>query len=108
VRIGILPEVLQYNGLKTIEGYYSYYPIEKFRIVKQIDTLERAKSDANHYKHSNRNYLYYHSENKSQPSWNWELLKKANVKYIVSDNTIENYNVLELIYDNDLKVYKVL
>jgi hypothetical protein len=108
VRIGILPEILQYNGLKTIEGYYSYYPIEKFRQVKQIDTLERAKSESNHYKHSNRNYLYYHSEKKSQPAWNWKLLKKTNVKYIVSDNTIENYNVLELIYDNELKVYKVL
>jgi hypothetical protein len=108
VRIGILPEVLQYNGLQTLEGYYSYYPIENFRMIKEIDTLERVKSNINHYEHTNRNYLYFFNENNSMPNWNWELLIKNEVKYIVSDKGLSGNGILNLVFDNELKVYEIL
>jgi hypothetical protein len=108
VRIGILPEVLQYNGLQTLEGYFSYYPIENFKIIKEIDSLERLKSNMNHYKHTNRNYLYFLNENNVMPEWNWNLLIENKVKYIVSDKSLSGKGLLNLVYDNGLKVYEIL
>lgn len=108
VRVGIIPEILQYNGLKTLEGYYAFYPIERLIFVRSIDSIERANIPNKSSLYSNRNFLFYDSDKKSEPDWNWELLKKAKVKYIVSNNTIENDSALELIFDNELKVYKIV
>lgn len=107
VRIGIIPEILQYNGLKTLEGYYSFYPIEKFNLINQIDNEERAKSSAKQTRFSNRNYLYIHTEISSQPNWDYKLLNSHSVGYIVSDKKIKETNWTEKYNSANIFVYNL-
>lgn len=107
-RIGVLPEILQYNGLKTIEGYYSYYPIENLRLIKTIDSSERIKSTHNYSMFSNRNFLFFDKNNKQKPDWDWKLLQKKGVKYIISDQHLEGFEKSEQVFDNNLKVYSII
>jgi hypothetical protein len=110
VAIGINPEILQYNGFSTLEGYYSFYPKSKRILVKSIDSLERIKNENDFERHSNRNYLYLHEKNSnSMPNWNFELLKKHEVNYIIVNHTYnDDYIKWKLIASfNGLKLYKI-
>lgn len=110
VRIDILPEILQYNGLKTIEAFYVFYPIERLQIIRQIDSVERAESELSkrgYYRFSNRNFLFYDQADNGKPKWNWDLLRKENVKYLISYREINDFSGADLVYSNSLKVYRI-
>jgi hypothetical protein len=110
VAIGINPEILQYNGFNTLEGYYSYYPIYKRLLVKSVDSLERHKNNNYFEKHSNRNYLYIHEKNSTNiPKWNYELLKERGVNYLIVNHSFQDdYLKWNLIVSvNGLKLYKL-
>lgn len=87
--IGFSAEILQYNDLKTIEGYYSFYPLEKREMIKSIDRAERQKTTKNLDYHTNRNYLYVNNpETNELPDWNFEKMKSFGVHYLFSDFNI--------------------
>jgi hypothetical protein len=105
--IGMNPEVAQYNGFRTIEGYYSLYPIEKFILLKEIDRKERVYANINHFSHTNRNYLFINENNFLEPKWNYDLLSKNNVIYILSSKKIEKLNNLNLKFSGGIYLYKI-
>lgn len=108
VRVGVSPEVLQYNGLKTFEGYYSFYPAQILKQIREIDVLERQKVGSNFYQSANRGYLYYSNKKPhDKPDWNWDLLRKNNVKYLISDKEIQGFAPYQLVYSDGLRVYRV-
>jgi len=110
VRIMIEPEILQYNGLKTLEAFYVFYPLENLQMIRQIDSVERAESalsQKGHFKFSNRNFLFYDQVDNGKPKWNWDMLRKENVKYLITYNKIKGISNQDLVYSGGLKVYKI-
>jgi hypothetical protein len=110
IRIMIEPEILQYNGLKTLEAFYVFYPLEKLKMVRQIDSAERANSDLSkkgYYNFSNRNFLFYDQADNGLPKWNWDLLRKENVKYLISYNKIQEISDQDRVYSGEIQVYKI-
>ena len=86
---GVNPEILQFNGIKTLEAYFSFYPNSKRELIKSIDYLERAKTSDNLDKHTNRNFLF-NADKDSIPDWDFERLKQLNVKFLFSKGELKN------------------
>ncbi len=110
IRIMIEPEILQYNGLKTLEAFYVFYPLEKLKMIRQADSVERVNSELSKegfYKFSNRNFLFYDQADYGIPKWNWDLLRKENVKYLITYNKIKGISDQNLVYSKRLQVYTI-
>lgn len=106
--IGVVPEVAQFNGLRTIDGYYSLYPAENWYFNRKVDSLERMKTKYEARNYTNLNNLYVAEEGRTTlPDWNYSLLKKTGVKYLISDRQIDTGNLLRISYKNALSVYYI-
>lgn len=108
--LGFSAEILQYNNLKTIEGYYSFYPLEKREMIRQIDYAERAKTTHNLDYHTNRNYFYVNDPGaKELPDWDFEKMKSYGVHYLFSDFNINRAeeNLDKVDSSGPLFLYKI-
>lgn len=109
--INVLPEKLQYNNIKTLEAYFPFYPLQKWKLIQSIDIEERENDNkSNKGAFTNRNFLYASKENISNqliPRWNYNLLKKYGVQYVVSERALKlNENsVLTPIFTEDSKIF---
>lgn len=106
--IGITPEILQYNGYKTIEGYYAFYPLNKYLFIRKVDSLERSakENDGKIKVYTNKNILFEGGGNKNSklPNWDFNLLEKSGVKYVFSRFKFENKK--DLHNTNGIYVYE--
>lgn len=131
VAYGLDPAVLQYNGIKTLDGYYSNYPTAyKVKWEKMITpVLEESDSIAEYWNDSNgiRAYIYstkwdcpgHHMirEIKSDKMLiNSDILRELNCKYVFSIVDITNAEELGLEYidmwkdlqgNYDVRVYQL-
>ena len=85
--IGFSPEIAQFNGFYTIDGYYCFYPKKHNDLMNEITFLERKKSDLEPL--GNRCYLMSDDDLKGKKEiidlkFDFEKLKKLNVEYIFS------------------------
>jgi len=89
--IGIQPEVLQYNGYYTIDGYFFYFPKKYFELMKEINTGEINKSrSAVLY---SRCYLLSNDVAQNKPivknlDLDFTKIKLLGTRYIFSDRPI--------------------
>jgi hypothetical protein len=86
VTLGLSPEILQYNRFKTLEGYYPFYPLEKFNLISRID---KTINNESHFIYSNLNKLKYNNKNEI-PDWDYSLLCNNHVKYVFSSFEIDS------------------
>lgn len=108
--LSLSAEILQYNDLRTLEGYYSFYPLEKREMIRQIDHAEREKTTKNLDYHTNRNYLYVNDPEANElPDWDFEKMKSYGVNYLFTDNHIRNAEEKLDIVDSSgpLVLYKI-
>ena len=102
------PSIAQYNGFKTLDGYYSNYPVEyKKKWEKMImPTLLVNDYAMNYWRNTNgqRAYIYtteflIESSTDSHPMLiEPDILRKLGGKYILSKVKIENANELNFEY----------
>ncbi|MGE0567506.1 MAG: DUF6044 family protein [Bacteroidia bacterium] len=93
------PEIAQYNGINTIDGYFYYYPMKMRRLMDRIN--QEVNKNAVNVEHSNRCWL---SIPKVQigdsclidPKWDFELLDSLSVGNFISKHRIIS-NELSLI-----------
>ncbi len=131
VAYGLDPAVLQYNGIKTLDGYYSNYSSaykEKWENLI-APTLEESNSIAEYWKESNGIRAYIYSTKWDNPGnhsirevrsdkmlIDSDALRNLNCKYVFSIVEITNAKELGLEYMNiwedlrgnyDVRVYQV-
>jgi hypothetical protein len=110
VSLGFSGTICLYNGLKTYDAYLNMYPLKKWVDWKDINKFEYKKDNIKHL-HSNKPMLYSselsHGITEIQkPNWNYELLKKNNVVYILTNNIkIKDLHFVTNI--NGLLLYKI-
>jgi len=129
VSYGFEPGILQYNGIHTLDGYYSNYPTDyKIKWEKMIEPVLEKNVDAlNYWYDSNGQRAYIYSDKwKLCPDYNLgykklgdvdmlinpDILKELGCKYVFSRVPVGNYKQLGLkniksYHDNvyDLYVY---
>ena len=124
------PSILQYNGFKTLDGYYSNYSKDyKSKWEKMImPTLLQNTNAMEYWKESNGQRAYIYSTEWVHPDYGYlsvksidmlidpEILRELGGKYILSNTTISNAEELGFEYlgtwygDNkvyNIRVYKV-
>ena len=89
--LGMPSEVAQYNGYKTIGGYFPIYPLRYFEQMLHCNGEELIKSKK--IMHSKRPELMSHElQQKKIPiqhiSWNFDTLRNLRCKYIFSTSPI--------------------
>lgn len=125
VAFGMHPSVIQYNGIHTLDGYISYYPLEYKQKFEKIIEPELLIDEKNYDYFNNwggRAYIF--SLETSYNTWkdeyknekanmyiDTEAFKELNGKYIFSRVEISNYKELNLklvnIYSNNESSYTI-
>ena len=98
--IGFSPEIAQFNGFYTIDGYYCFYPKKHNDLMNEITFLERKKSDLEPL--GNRCYLMSDDDLKGKKEivdlkFDFEKMKKLNVEYIFSIKKITDSHLINEI-----------
>lgn len=132
VAYGLEPAILQYNTIKTLDGYYSNYPIEyKEKWEQMIMPVLKANEDAMKYWHdSNGQRAYIYSEEWIFPDFQKDyaamgevdmliepdILRELGGEYVFSRVKIKNADDLGFEYINtwsddrgiyDISVYRI-
>ncbi len=125
IAFGMHPSIIQYNGIHTIDGYISFYPLEykvKFRKIIEPELLMDEEHREYYDNGGERAYIY--SLETSYNTWKDEYknqeanmyidtneLKSLGGKYVFSRVKIINYESLGLelinMYTNDNSQYKI-
>jgi len=110
VALGFSGTICLYNGLKTYDAYLNMYPLEKWLDWKKINKYEFKKDNIKNL-HSNKPMLYssefsHGKTDIKKPNWNYDLLKKNNVVYVLTNNIkIKDLHFVTNI--NGLLLYKI-
>jgi hypothetical protein len=89
--LGIIPEIAQYNGYKTIDGYYNYYPMKHKIDMMEVSKIEMRKMGIDNIDNHCNIFSQELRENKHQIKnleLNFDKLKEMNTKYIFSSLSI--------------------
>lgn len=121
ISIGFHPAVLTYNNIKTIDGYFSYAPLDykrRFRefIEPQLEVNEKHRNYFDNW--GGRMYFFENSDKYKSLGYECEpltlnininALKKSSLKYVFSACEIKNATSLELklLYKIKSRNYKV-
>tara|TARA_B110000879_G_C11134136_1_gene497340 strand:- start:208 stop:1797 length:1590 start_codon:yes stop_codon:yes gene_type:complete len=96
--VGILPEVAQFNSLKTFGGYYPFYPQEYCLKFNSIIN----NSDKNCSKRLYLNYKDLNNENI------FSKLLESNVKIMICTKPIRNKQLIFIENINNIWIYKLI
>jgi len=127
VAYGLEPCILQYNQIRTLDGYYSNYPIEyKEKWEEMIAPVLEINSYAQYYwniSNGQRAYIYgicwtnpdyyidYDNVTDKRMLINVDILNQLGAKYVFSRVEIENYSELGFRYlgtwKDDKEFYKI-
>jgi hypothetical protein len=135
VAVGLVPGVLQFNGITTVDGYANIYRNEYRSLWGTIIHKELTQMPGEEHKFytwGNRCYLYLHeleqtwdyrgellakttAENITvHPEINFELLKQTGCRFIVSTVAIDNSNIqlVSVLNNSDypyiIRIYKLV
>lgn len=89
--ININPEVAQFNGYRTIDGYFFYYPEKYALLMDSVNRLENLKSNSPGV--DSRCYISSDDVNKGRDTitdlrLDFGIMKRLNTQYIFSDRKI--------------------
>jgi hypothetical protein len=98
--IGFSPEIAQFNGFYTVDGYYCFYPKKHNDLMNEITFLERKKCDLEPL--GNRCYIMSDDDLKGKKEivdlkLDFEKMKKLNVEYIFSIKKITDSHLINEI-----------
>jgi hypothetical protein len=94
--LGFTPEIAQYNGFKTIDGYFPLYPEKHKIIMETISKRELVKLGISSF---GRRSLLISEDIKLckdkviEPQWDFNLMKKIKVKWVFSIKPINSKNL---------------
>ena len=85
--LGFRPEIAQYNGYKTIDGYFYYYPLKHKMDMMEVSKIEMQKIGIDNIDNHCDIFSQELRENKQKLNnleLNFDKLKELNTKYIFS------------------------
>lgn len=109
--LGIHPEIAQFNGYNTIDGYFYYFSKSYFDKMYAINQRELQKDEANRL--YSRCYLISNDITHGKKiiddlSLDFDKMKALGTRYIFSDRKIVNTRLInEMFFENDQKALKV-
>jgi hypothetical protein len=89
--LGFNPEIAQYNGYKTIDGYFYYYPLKHKLDMMEVSKIEMQKMGIDNIDNHCDIFSQELRENKHEIKnleLNFEKLKELNARYIFSSVSI--------------------
>lgn len=108
--IGFNPEIAQYNGYNTIDGYFFYYPKKKWEVMNSISRMEHEKSKINGA--DSRCYLWSDDVAKGKDTitellLDFDKMKDLNTRYVFADRKILNNRLTNevMVKEKDENIY---
>ena len=110
VAYGFDPGILQYNGIRTLDGYYSNYPLDyKEKWEKMIlPTLKEHKAARDYWAESNGQRAYLYSCSWLFPSFHMNYKKLGGVELLIEPNVLRELNGKYIFSRVIIKNYKKL
>ena len=110
INLGIYPNILQYNGVKTLDSYQNNYPLSykyKFKNIIENEIIKDINIENNFNMWGSKCYAFSaelgieesaHTVSKHQHkkihhlAYNWDAFKRMNGKYLISAIEIDEEN----------------
>lgn len=95
--LGFNSEIAQYNGYKTIDGYFYYYPLKHKQDMMEVSKIEMQKIGIDNIDNHCDIFSQELRENKHEIKnleLNFDKLKELNTKYIFSSVSIKSTHLV--------------
>lgn len=91
--LGLKPEIAQYNGYRTIDGYFYYYPLKHKNDMMEVSKIEMKKMALDNIDNHCDIFCKELSQGKSEIKnleLNFDKMKQLNTKYLFSSVKISS------------------